>query len=239
MRPSWARSPGGIGPVIAIVLLASIVAPSSCAQTVPPYARVGAFATYDAIGGYVAYFGGVSGNATYTVNQVFGNGSMRFEVFENLTGGSDINSTVVSYNFTDSFSRPSKFPAFPPSDWGSGQVTIFGVKATLQRHTDVNVPAGTFATAQFIGKDSNGTQVFYWLDNATGLVVEMASGGGAYELRATNIALPIATPSEFEAALPYTIALLLSLSLGTVLFLVYHWRRQKANARMTASAAKK
>jgi hypothetical protein len=200
-------------------------------QAPPPFARRGAFASYSAIGGFVAYFEGVSGNSSFTVDQVFTNGTMKVTVRENIQAGTDVPPTVMSFNVTDSYLRPKFFPAVPLGEMGTGRVSVLGVECTLVRQTEINVPAGTFRTLEFLGKTANGSSVFVWLDNATGLVVEMAAGGGALQLSGTNIAVPVSTQTPVASALPFTLAIALSWLLGISLFLLYRRKMQRRSVR--------
>lgn len=197
------------------------------AQAPPPFARAGAFASYSAIGGFVAYFEGVSGNSSFTVDRVFMNGTMRITVRENIQAGTDVPPTVLSFNVTDSYVQPKYFPAVPLSEIGKGNVSVLGVECSLVRQTEISVPAGTFNTHEFLGRTMNGTSMFVWIDDATGLVVEMAAGGGALQLSGTNIAAPVSVQTPVASSLPYTVAIALIWLLGTALFLLYRRRTQR------------
>jgi hypothetical protein len=209
------------------------------AFALPSYAVQGAFASYTAEGGFIAYFSGVEGNLTYTVTRVFGNGSMGLSIFENITAGEDLNPFITTLNITDSVQNPRNFPAVSLDNLSTLHVIFQNVSATFSQNATVSVPAGTFDTLKFVGYQGTGanrTSVNFWFDRETGLMIQESSGASVMELDSTNIAIPIGPPSLLNAEIPYELVFVLAFAVGGTLFwyLRYHYTRdaQKRAASM-------
>ncbi|MEM0117736.1 MAG: hypothetical protein QXV32_04760 [Conexivisphaerales archaeon] len=209
---------------LATLLISSILVPITSAvpqSSLPPYAEAGAFISYTSLGGFIPYFGGVSGDATYTITQVFTNGTMIVLLNETVSQGelgSITNVSTSKYYFDNAYS-PSVFPALPVSALGESQVSVQGIRCNLTGQVNITVPAGTFHTYEYIGRDSNGTVTYYWFDQSSGVVVEMSSGVSAMQMVNSNIAFPISTPTPSQSELPYVIVVLASWGAMGALFL--------------------
>ncbi|GEM_PF-1854060 len=183
----------------------SISTSSSLVVTSLPYFRVGAFAVYTAIGGSIPFFQGVSGNFSYLVTQVFPNGTMYIKYSANVTGGSEseIQPAFFTQNLTDSALDPKFFPAEPLEVLDShSPIVLDNSTCTFLKAAQITVPAGTFNTIEFQGKDSNGTTVSYWFDTSSGLAVQGSEGVSAFQLEYSNIASPVALKSSLSSFLP-------------------------------------
>lgn len=200
------------------LLLVSVFA-ASAAAAAPAYAVTGAFASYTAEGGFIPYFSGVEGNITYTVASVFGNGSMGLHIFENITAGTDLNPFIVTLNVTDSIGNPRTFPAVPLSNLSSGQIRFQNVSAAFQQNNTASVPAGTFQTMEFTGTGANDTEVHFWFDRATGLMIEENAGTSVVELDSTNVAVPSGPPGGFNGEIAYELVFILAFAIGGGAFL--------------------
>lgn len=209
------RSLAILGLCVALVTLQA----STPAFAAPPYAVAGAFASYTAQGGFIAYFSGVEGNLTYTITSVFGNGSMKVELFENITAGSDLNPQVNTSTLIDSVQNPKSFPAVPLANMSTLHLVFQSVRADFVQNSTVSVPAGVFDTAKFTGKDSNGTAYTFWFDRATGLMIEESAGTSVMELDSSNIAVPIGTAGFYSSEVPYEMVFVAAFVIGGGLFL--------------------
>jgi len=198
--------------ILAILLSSPLNITAESQSTLPQYAVAGAFVSYTAIGGFIPFFGGVSGQATYTVTQIFTNGSMLVMLNETISQGevgSQSNVTSSKYFLDDAYS-PSIFPALPSSMLGQYQLTVQGVVCNLTGKASITVPAGTFETYEYIGRDANGTIQYYWFDSTSGVVVEMSSGISAMQMTNSNIAFPASQPAGQSFELPYVAVVLLA-----------------------------
>lgn len=204
------------------ILSSSIILIQSNAQSnLPPYAQPGAFVSYTSIGGFIPFFGGVSGDATYTITQVLANGSMQVILNETISQGglgSSTNTSTLKYYFDDAFS-PSFFPAVPPSLLGSSRLTVQGIECNLTGRFSITVPAGTFSTYEYTGKDVGGNLVYFWLDSQSGVVVEMSSGVSAMQMTDSNVAFPSSVSGPAQSELPYVVVVLISWGAMGLLFL--------------------
>lgn len=199
----------------------------------PPYARVGAAASYTAEGGFIAYFSGVLGNITYTVTSLFPNGTMLLHVYENITAGQDLPPFITTFNKTDSVSNPHVFPVVPLSNLSSGRIFFQNVSSSFLVNNTASVPAGVFNTMEFQGKGPNGTTYSFWFDRTTGLVVEENGGASVVELESTNVATPIGPPSGLNGEIPYELVFVIAFAVGGSLFLWirHHYGRSAAKAK--------
>jgi|GEM_PF-1687679 hypothetical protein len=206
-----------------ILIVAILLGPSTveAESSLPQYAQAGAFVSYTAIGGFIPFFGGVSGQAKYTVMQVFTNGSMLVMLNETISQGEVGSQSNVSSSkyFLDNAYSPSVFPALPASSLGQYQVRVQGIVCNLTGQVSITVPAGTFLTYEYIGRDSNGTTQYYWFDSASGVVVEMSSGVSAMQMTNSNIAFPSSQPTSSSSELPYVVVVLLAWGFMGGLFL--------------------
>lgn len=198
----------------------------------PPYASAGAFVSYTSLGGFVPFFGGVYGDVRYTVVQVFSNNTMQVLLNENISQGElgQESNTTFSRYYLDNVNSPNVFPAVPLSELGQPQLTIQGILCNLSERGRVDVPAGTFQTYEYVGKDSNGTITHYWFDTNTGVVVEMSSGVSAMQLTNSNIAFPSSTQNS-NSSIPYIEVVLLTWAAMTLLFLAIrrHYTSKSSN----------
>ena len=222
--------------VVALLIL-TVQSSAAAASAPPPYAVGGAFASYTAEGGFIPFFSGVEGNITYTVLSVLGNGSMALRIFENITAGTDLNPYVTTINVTDSVGDPSTFPAVPVSTLATGHIDYQNVSASFAQNDTSSVPAGTFSTFEFTGRDSNGTSVHFWFDRSTGLMVEENSGTSAVQLESTNIATPVGQAGGFNGEAAYELVFVLAFVVGGGGFL-YMRRHYERSAQAKKDAAK-
>ncbi|MDE1857917.1 MAG: hypothetical protein KGI26_02455 [Thaumarchaeota archaeon] len=226
--------------LIGAVALLLVLQATSAAAVSPPYASAGAFASYTAQGGFIAYFSGVVGNITYSVAEVFGNGSMALHIFENITAGTDLNPFITTINVTDSVSNPAVFPAVPLSNLSTGHIRFQNVTASFLKNGTASVPAGTFQTIEFTGNGTGGDSVHIWFDRNTGLMVEENSGTSAVELESTNVAIAYGPPGGFNGELAYELVFVFAFVIGGGLFLYmrYYYTRS-AQAKKDATNGRK
>lgn len=168
---------------------------SGSVPTSPPYARAGAFATYSTYGGFVAYFGGVYGNVTYSVTKVYGNGSMGIRVQAMVSQSGEAAPQSLDLNYTDSVDSPRQFPAIPPANLSKLQFEYQGTLAKYSWKGVIEVPGGRFNTTEYIGTAPSGNLTFFWFDRSTGLAIQVSKGGSAMQLAASNVATPEAGQS--------------------------------------------
>ncbi|MDG6909474.1 MAG: hypothetical protein JRN57_01090 [Nitrososphaerota archaeon] len=224
---------------VAVLLLFATQLASAAAAASPPYAVEGAFASYTAQGGFIAYFSGVVGNITYTVTSIFGNGSMRLHIFENITAGTDLNPFISTMNITDNIVNPVNFPAVSLASLSSGHIAFQNVSATFLHNNTASVPAGTFSTMEFTGTDVNGTTVNFWFDRATGLMVEESAGTSVVELASSNIAIPSGPPSGFNGEVAYELVFVIAFAVGGSAFLsMRYYYTKSAKAKRDAADGK-
>lgn len=193
----------------ALFLADSAFVPSGTGAS-PAYARAGASATFSAFGGFVPFFGGVYGNVSFTVTNVFQNGTMDIRVRGNVSQSGEGPPVVLNEVYADSISSPRQFPAVPPGNLTRSRITFESQALTLIGTELVSVPAGSFNTTRFTGSSSNGTVSYFWFDKVSGLVVQVERGGGVLQLLSSNIATPVRSGSS-EGSL-----LILFLSLGAL-----------------------
>ena len=186
----------------------------------PPYAKVGAYALFSGDGGFVAFLSGVSANISYFVSDVYPNSTMRVYVNASLTLGTEVpnGSTIVTKNVTDPIYSPSLFPAIPPENLTSGQMTFENVTCTFVKNAMHTVPAGTFNATEYQGKDSNGTTVYFWFDRPTGLSLEMDQASSYFQLVVSNIAAPLGTQTPFQSELPFILVFVAGWACAGLLF---------------------
>lgn len=221
--------PAAIGLIALVILQSPLQAAASS-----PFAVVGAYASYTGEGGFIPYFSGVEGNITYSVSSVFDNGSMAVHVFVNITAGTDLNPFINETTVIDSVQAPKVFPAVSPAVLSTLHVTFQNVSASFSKNSTVSVPAGLFDTSKFVGKDANGTSVSFWFDRTTGLMIEESSGTSAVELKSSNIATPVGTPSFFNSEAPFELVFVVAFAVGGVLFLYLRHHYTSAASREAA-----
>ena len=213
---------------------------SAASASTPSYAAQGAFASYTLQGGFIPYFSGVAGNITYTVSDIYANGSMLLHVFENITAGTDLNPFITTLNITDSIQAPKTFPAVPISNLSSRHVEFQNTSATFLQNSTVAVPAGSFTTMEFSGIGPNGTTVHFWFDGITGLMVEENSGTSAVELESSNIAVPTGPSGLIGGELSYELVFIGAFALGGggFLYLRHHYTSIAQKKKLPEDAPK-
>jgi hypothetical protein len=225
-------------PAIAVMLLTilavSMVAGPSVAKA-PVFAQVGTFATYTAEGGFIAYFSGVSGNITYSVANVYDNGTMLLRIFENITAGTDLPPFITTLNITDSTQNPTTFPAVSTSNLSSLQVFFQNVSASFVGNETVSVPAGQFHTMEFTGQ-TNETTANFWFEGTTGLLIEENAGTSAIQLESSNLVTPFAPPDLVSTEVPYELVFVLAFAIGGAAF--FYLRHHYTKAASKAAAGK-
>ena len=182
-----------------------ILAPSSYGASASSavFAVQGAYATYAAEGGFIPFFSGVNGTVSYLITAVYPNGTMHVSVSANMSQGNEVPETFQVFNYTDSISSPKVFPVLPAGLLGSRQIRFQNVTCNYVKSTNITVPAGSFATIEYLGKDANGSQDYFWFDQVTGLAVQMAGGAGAFQLQGSNVATPTSIPSGLSTSFPF------------------------------------
>lgn len=204
----------------------SLQASSASSITYPPYAKVGAEAYYSGTGGFYAFLSGVSGNVSYYVSNVYSNNNtMRIFLSENISLGTEagVNTSMVSTNLTDSIFAPSIFPAVPPANLSSGEITFANILCKFVQNSYETVPAGTFNATEFQGKNSNGTTMDFWFDRSTGLAIEMVQAVSYFQLVNSNVAIPVQTQSQLSAELPFILIFVVG---WTGAGLLFYWVRR-------------
>jgi hypothetical protein len=189
----------------------------------PNYARTGAVATYSAFGGFVAFFGGVYGNVSFTVLHVYQNRSMGIRVLANLSQSGEAPPQTFDMNYTDNVESPRQFPAVPPANLTRPQFVFEDTPLTFKANQSVSIPAGTFETVEFVGKSPDGNISYFWFDRASGLAVQVERGGGVLQLLSSNIAVPV-TESTQGTFLP-SIEVILVLWAAAALFFLFVIKR--------------
>jgi hypothetical protein len=198
------------------LLFLSASLPVSQAQTTPSYAKSGAYAFYDVQGGAVAFFNGVQGNISYTVTDVFTNGSMSVRMGVNISEGDQVAPSAQIFNYTDSIGNPKFFPVVPLGELGSTTITFENTTMSYVKNTRQTVGAGTFETLEYQGT-SNGTTVSFYFDNNTGLaIIELSGDGSVISLESTNVATPISVPDPTTTDLPYILIFVIIFALAGV-----------------------
>lgn len=201
---------------------------SNAQSSTPKYAVVGANALYQVLGGMIPFFDGVNGTIEYAVSSVFPNGSMVVVISGNVSQGNEAPVSNFSYGYFDSYRLPKIFPAINPSMLAEASFHYENVTCTFARNDSVTVPAGTFSTMEFTGPNENGTSTYYWFDPNSGLVIQMAAGGGVFQLQSSNIATPTSTPSGLATSLPFLEVFGGAFGLGAIIFVgmwMYYNRR--------------
>jgi hypothetical protein len=198
-----------------------------------PYAKVGSYAYYDAEGGFIPFFDGVQANVTYSIEQLFPNGSMLIQLNASEAQGNEVPVTQSLYNYTDTIEDPKIFPAVPLSALSSGTLFFENATCIFSKNTSVTVPAGTFDTIEFTTTNASGAKSFFWFDKNTGLVIEMAGQGSAFELVSSNIASPLSQPSGVSTSIPFEEVFVATLGGGVLLFVgawIYLNRKNRRKA---------
>jgi hypothetical protein len=198
-----------------------------------PYAAANAYAYYDAEGGFIPFFDGVQANITYSVEQLYPNGTMLIQLNASEAEGNEVPITQSLNNYTDSIGNPKIFPAVPLSDLLSNTLFFENVTCTFSKNTTVTVPAGTFDTVEYTSTNASGTRSFFWFDKNTGLVIEMAGQGSAFELISSNIAAPASEPTGVSTSIPFEEVFVVTLGGGALMFVgawVYFNRKNRRRA---------
>ncbi len=198
----------------------------------PTYATPNAFADYQIEGGFVPFFDGVNATFDYNVTAVYGNGSMNVYLVENISQGTEVPTTGNVSVFLDSVVSPIIFPAVSASALGTNRLIFDNVSCTFVRNFNETVPAGTFNTEEYSGTDSNGTQLHFYIDRASGLAVEMDGGGALEQLTQSNIATPISVPSGTASSIPYVEVFAFGWVLAAIGFLTVRRHYNKKAARL-------
>lgn len=219
-----------------LILVFSILSSSSIAGSLslnyassisyPPYATVGAQAFYSGNGGFIPFLSGVSGNISYYVSDVYSsNNSMRIFVNENISLGTEagVNTSTISTNLTDSIFAPRTFPAVPPANLTSGELTFENTLCKFVGNAFHTVPAGTFNASEFQGESSNGTVLEFWFDRNSGLAIEMVQAGSYIQLVDSNVAVPVQSQTQLSAELPFILVFVVSWAGAGALF---YWIRR-------------
>lgn len=202
--------------------------PTNAQSSTPKYAVVGANALYQVLGGMIPFFDGVNGTIQYTVSSIFPNGSMAFVISGNVSQGNEVPVSNFSYGYVDNYGLPRIFPAINPSMLTQLSFHFENVSCSFARNDSVTVPAGTFNTMEYTGPNQNGTMTYYWFDPNTGLVVQMAAGGGVFQLQSSNIATPTSSPGGLATSLPFLEVFGGAFGLGAIIFIgmwMYYNRR--------------
>jgi len=189
-------------------------------DTLPPYAKVGAFADYTSDGGFIAFMSGVSGNISYHISSILQNGTMELTITGNLSFGTEAgiptsNVTMTEYDQTDS---PKYFPAISSSELFSRSIDFQNISCTFQGYSRITVPAGTFESVEFQGNGANASLLDFWFDNATGLALQMSGSAAELQLKTTNIATPLVAQSSISTELSIVVVFVSGWVLAGVLF---------------------
>jgi hypothetical protein len=224
--------------LIPLLLIVSGIAflPVTAQSSTPRYAVAGANAMYQVLGGMIPFFDGVNGTIEYTVSSVFSNGSMAFSISGNVSQGNEVPVSNFSYGYVDSYVLPKIFPAINPSMLTQSSFHFENVSCTFSRNDSVTVPAGSFNTMEYTGPNVNGTTTYYWFDPTTGLVIQMAAGGGVFQLQSSNIATPYSTPTGLATSLPFLEVFGGAFGLGAVIFVglwIFYNKRGKKNGSVS------
>ena len=206
---------GDSGPNVAFAASTSAVTDSSGSGSA--YAQVGAYAFYTVQGGFVAFFDGIAGNMTYTVTDVFSNGTMSVQVRANTTAGTEINPTYQIFNYTDSISSPRVFPVAPVTELGANQLVFQNLTCNLVGMEKIEVPAGAFNTVEYEGT-VNGTTIDFWFDSVSGLAVQEYSQLSTFQLHSSNIATPVRAIDPLQADIPYAVIFVIVAVVSVVSF---------------------
>ena len=226
-----------------ILILFSLVVPTvrflnTSAQVEPSYSAVGSYAIYQVLGGFIPFFDGVNGTISYTVTNVFSNNSMSVSLNGNVSQGNEAPTSNVTYNFNDNILDPRIFPALAPNLLTERHLIFENISCNFVQNSSLAVPAGTFETMEFTGNDKNGALTYYWFDPSSGLVIEMAQGGGAFQLQQSNIATPSSISSGFSTSLPFFETFGLAFGIGAALFFGIHryYNRKSSRVRSQESS---
>ncbi len=236
------RKPIFAAKMIAVLLLLLLFAGSSgviayqaasAQSSAPQYARTGATALYQVLGGMIPFFDGVNGTISYTVTNVFQNGSMAVTLSGNVSEGNEVPVSNFTNTIIDNVQIPRIFPAIDPLALGRvGGLQFENVTCNFVKNGSTTVPAGTFNTMEYSGQNQNGTTTYYWFDPTTGLVIEMAASGGVFQLQSSNIVQPNSVPTGLASSLPFLETFGLAFGLGALIFVgmwVYYNRRASKN----------
>jgi hypothetical protein len=189
-------------------------------STYPSYAKVGAYAFYAGDGGFIAFLSGVSGNISYTITDVYPNGTMNLLVNANLSLGTEVTNNVstVVENLTDYVFAPRILPAVPPQDLNGSEINFQNVSFTfVANNGQYTVAAGTFNATEYQAS-ANGTTLTFWFDRPSGLAIEMLESGSYFQLVTSNIAVPLAVQSSFQSYLPYILVFVTGWTAAGLLF---------------------
>jgi hypothetical protein len=223
----------------AILALALILLPLAATASSQPtsYASQGAFAAYTGEGGFVAFNSGAVENITYTVTDVYSNGSMLLHVYQNITAGVDLPQTIQNYSRLVQVANPTPLPVVPIANLSTGHIFFQNISSSFIANNTASVPAGIFNTMEFSGKDQNNTVYNFWFDRNTGLLVEEYEGVNALELYSSNIATPVGPPSGLNGEVPYELVFVAAFAIGGGMFI---WiRHHYGKAALKAATAKK
>lgn len=205
--------------MILLVVTLSAAKPTSYGASLTPYASQGAYATYDALGGFIPFFDGVNGTVAYRVTNVFPNQTMGVMLLANISQGNEVPTSYVSYNFTDNVVSPKIFPAVPLSDFSGKTFAFQNSTCTFDKNSTTTVPAGTFNTYEYTGVNSTGSKSYYWFDRSSGLIVQMAGNGAVFELLDSNVAIPSGQPNGLSVSLPYILVFVIGWIFAAAMFL--------------------
>ena len=224
-----------VGSIAILFLFASAVAlPKTSGQGQAPYASKGSYATYDALGGFIPFFDGVNGTVSYLVTAAFPNQTMAIMLSANISQGSEVPTSYVTYNFTDNIESPKIFPAVPPSYFSEKSFTFENSTCTFAKNSTATVPAGTFDTFEYQGVNATGAKSYFWFDRNTGLVIQMAGNGGVFELLDSNVAIPTSQPTSLSESLPYILVFVVGWIFAAAVFLGLR-RYYSVKSKQTAS----
>ncbi|MGI0091487.1 MAG: hypothetical protein ACREBS_07245 [Nitrososphaerales archaeon] len=224
-------------------LVSSFVMVQSVSAAYPAYAKPGAYAFYSGTGGFIAFMSGVSANISYYVTNVYSNNTMSLLVDGNLSLGTELSTapTVVSTNLTDSIYDPMVLPALPPQNLTSVEIRFQNISCAFVMNTRLQVPAGTFNSTEFQGKNANGTILDFWFDRATGLALQMVEAASYFQLIQTNIATPLSTQAPIQAETPFIVVFVVGWGAAGLLFygIIRYYSKKAQGSAPVQEAPKK
>ncbi|MDA4124463.1 MAG: hypothetical protein OK438_03325 [Thaumarchaeota archaeon] len=203
----------------------------------PSYARAGAVATYSEFGGFVAFFGGVYGNVTFTIVQVYLNGSMGVKIQANISQSGEAPPQTFEMNITDSVESPRQFPAVPPENLTRAQFVFEHTPLTFVANQSVSVPAGTYQTVEFTGRSSDGNVSDFWFERASGLAIQVEKGGAVLQLLSSNIVATTETISPGGSFLS-SLEVIIVLWAAAALFFLFVIRKARGSPSQSGGPAK-
>jgi hypothetical protein len=222
----------GLFALAGLLLTGSLVAQ---AAGPPSYARAGAVATYSEFGGFVAFFGGVYGNVSFAITDVYQNGSMGVRVEANLSQSGEAPPQVFDMNITDSVESPRQFPAVPPENLTGAKLFFEDTAMTFVANQSVSVPAGTFETVEFTGRSPDGNVSDFWFDRTSGLAIQVEKGGAALQLLSSNIAVAAGGMPPVDPFLS-SIEVIIVLWAAAALFFFFVIKRAQGDSSSRGSA---